>query len=111
MGNAKVTKDPRPKRPRVDKGAEFEQQLRPIFKTKVDDWCKDAANKLPEQPDKDTKGIVVDNLVADFTCAFESMFEAAVHSYLATVTDDDDDDDDEDEDESDTGDAIDADED
>jgi hypothetical protein len=63
---------------------------------------------LDEQPSKDDKGNVVDNLVAQFTSTVETLVEAATDSYLSTVTTLDEDDED-DEDDSAEGDAVDAD--
>ena len=105
MATVKATKDPRPKRPRVDKGMEFEQLLRPLLKVKVDSWCVENKELLDEQPDKETKGAVVDDLVADFSSAFETLAEAIVHSYLSGVVDEGDDDDD-DSDDSDEGESV-----
>lgn len=88
----KVT-DVRPKRPKVDRGEDFEQLVRQMFKKSVDIWCKDS---LDEMPDKETRGNVVDNLAASFTSSIETVVEAATDSYLSTVSDDDGEDDEDD---------------
>ena len=81
--------DEKPKRPRVDRGAEFETLLRQMFVPVVDKWCKD---NLPKMPDKEARGSVVDNLVALHTSAFETLVDSVTHAYLSTVTDEEGDD-------------------
>ena len=85
--------DPKPKRPKVDRGEEFEQIARQAFKLTVDEWCKE---NLEEMPPKDVRGGVVDNLAAFWTSALETMIDSATDSYLSTVIPGDDDDDDDD---------------
>ncbi len=85
----RATKEPRPKRPKVDRGEKFEQLLRPMFVESVDRWCK-AAFAKNAFPTKDERGNVVDNLVAQYTSAYETMIEANVDSYMSTGEGDDD---------------------
>lgn len=75
----------KPKRPKMDSGDEFEAFVRPIFVLTVGRWFK--AMPTDAQPDKDTKGDLVDNLTASFTGTFESLADAATDSYLSTVED------------------------
>lgn len=90
----------RPKRPKVDRGEEFEQLVRKMFFGTVERWCKD---NLDEQPNKDARGNVVDNLTACWTSALETTVDAATDSYLSTAAeaaeDDDEDEEDDDDDE------------
>jgi len=80
----RVSKDVRPKRPKVDTGAAFEQIVRQLFKQRAEMWCK--AN-MEEMPDKESLGNVVDNLTAMWTSALETTVDAATDTYLSTTSD------------------------
>ncbi len=85
----RVSKDVRPRRPKVDTGAAFEQFVRLMFKQRVEIWCKD---NMDEMPDKESLGNVVDNLTASWTSALETTVDAATDTYLSTSTESEDDD-------------------
>jgi DNA-directed RNA polymerase subunit RPC12/RpoP len=72
--------DPRPKRPKVDRGQECEALVRQLFALSVDEWFEDEK----EKPDKEVKGDVVDNLTALFSSAIETTIDAATDTYLST---------------------------
>lgn len=80
----RTTNGVRPRRPKVDRGEEIEQLTREMFKTTVERWCKENMEK-DEQPNKEVKGNVVDNLAASFTSAIETLVDAATDSYLSTA--------------------------
>lgn len=98
-----VVKD-KPKQPKTDRGDQIEQHLRQMYKTSVDVWIKRHWEE-EDPPDRETKGLVVDNLIADFASSFETLIEATTNSYLSTALFDEDEDDDDSDDESDDGDA------
>lgn len=83
----RATKEAKPRQPKADSGEVFETLIRQMFAPKVDKWCKD---NLDEMPDKEARASVVDNLTASFTSGFETLADGAVDSYLSTATDDDD---------------------
>jgi len=85
----RTTKEVRPRRPKVDRGEEIEQLTREMFKSTVERWCKENLGK-DEQPNKEVKGNVVDNLAASFTSAIETLVDAATDSYLSTAIGDED---------------------
>ena len=85
----RVSKTPRPRRPKVDTGEAFEQLVRQLFKQRVEIWCKD---NMEEMPNKDLLGNVVDNLTAAWTSALETTVDAATDTYLSTTEDEDEDD-------------------
>lgn len=92
----------RPKHPKVDRGQAFEQLVRQMFKGAVDEWCRE---NLDEQPTKEVKGSIVDNLTAEMTSSLETTVDAATSLYLSTFAEDDgDDDEDSDDDEDDESD-------
>jgi DNA-directed RNA polymerase subunit RPC12/RpoP len=82
----RVVHETKPKRPAVDSGEEFETKLREMFKGSVGKWCK-ANRDDKSQPDKETVGQVVDDLVAHWSSAIETTIEAATASYLSTFDD------------------------
>lgn len=82
----RVTKDVRPRRPKVDRGEEIEQLVRRMYTVSVDEWCKDKEN-LDEMPNKEVRSNVVDNLTASFTSTFETLLDASTDSYLSTTLD------------------------
>ncbi len=84
----RTTKDVRPKRPKVDRGEEFETTVRQLFKPAVDLWVKDNF-PTDDQPDKEQKANVVDNLAAQWTSAIETIVDAATDTYLSTSLGDD----------------------
>ncbi len=85
----RVNKDVRPRRPKVDTGAAFEQLVRQMFKQRAEMWCKD---NMDTMPDKESLGNVVDNLTASWTSALETIVDAATDTYLSTSTEDGEDD-------------------
>lgn len=87
---ARATRDARG---RVDSGEkEFENLLRQMFVFSVHRWSKQAleAKAIDKMPSNEDRKIVVDDLVAMWSCAVETMVDTATDSFLATTVDEDD---------------------
>jgi hypothetical protein len=95
MNTRKVvdTSAKKPKLPKVDKPQSFEVATRELFTAAVADWCKE---NIEGKVDKELKGEAVDDLVAQFGSAIDTMVTSATNCYLDAAFDDDGDDGDDD---------------
>lgn len=90
----KATREgPKPKLPKVDKPQVFENATRMLFTASVDEWCRD---NIDGRVEKEIKGQAVDDLLAKFGSAIDTLVTAATDTYLDAALDDDEDDDDDD---------------
>lgn len=79
----------KPKMPKVDKGALFETNVRGLFTLAVDEWCRD---NIEGKVEKELRGMAVDDLIAQFGSAIETMVTSAAACYLDAAFEEDDDD-------------------
>lgn len=80
-------------RGRVDSGEkEFETLLRQMFVFSVHRWAKTAldAKAIDKMPSNEERKVVVEDLVAMWSCAVETMLDSAVDTFLSTTVDEDD---------------------
>lgn len=98
----------KPKLPKVDTTQAFENGTRQLFTAAVDSWCKE---NIEGKVEKELKGQAVDDLVATFGSAIDTMVTAGTACYLDAAFEDDDDDDDDDGDDAADGDDDDDDDD